>query len=896
MITVDCGITSINEVIYAKSIGMRVIVTDHHEPQETLPPADAVVNPKRWDDEYPFKGLAGCGVSFKVLTAVASRIDKNYSTYKFIDLVSIGTIADIVPLLSENRYFVKTGLEKIKNNPMKGVEALLKELKIVPQEVKSHVIAYKVAPKINAAGRMADAFTAFKLLTSENDEEIHSNVSSVIKLNSKRQSKEKEIYLFALSMLDVNPNLKEDNVIVLAGDNWHLGVLGIVASKLSSQFNKPVLMISKEDDFGKGSARSPQGINLMELFRIASSKKNAFREFGGHELAAGFTIDSENIDELRISVNEAYKELYGDVVPVSEMSIDMEIDSIWGSFFEDIMALEPFGYKNPEPVFLMKKVKIENIKFFGNAVESFAGKMKNRKDMIMDIIGYGMAPKFQDLRYNNPVSLDIDIIGNFREENSFNLRHKFLKFYLKDLKIIDNKYADINNDSLEPNPVVNDEINKINKIEVIKNNFQTPKTGMFLPGRIKYATILAKITDSISKNRKVIIVGSSHILLKHTYDIISSYLSPTIMYYVKKTRVSVKSIQNEKVIFITVPALIHNLKIFNYEKFDYIIDEPYYSIAHPAIKSVKEYSEFRKFIALKNSSVMAIGNILHDTVKEFLKRSGYKILISNANQMNFEVVRENKKLSEILSEYFKLYQKRVIVINDRKKQEILAKMLVKKFNIPEDSIKIYNNDFDFSKKLYTRENTKKSNHSVFITSYSNNGIIFDSKIDPNVFILLDPPKNRLEMIDLFSTWNPKKNVLNIVLAYDSKFKARMLYELSKNYPSSNLLKQTYDFIKNGNDIKEKDITDELFKGDFELSRIALDCLLEAGIIHFNSNFLEIIDDFDLKSIHNGVKVKESILDTWLIKENIDFFTDIEIKKFMDLLKNNLTEMNIRIRK
>ncbi|HOO76140.1 MAG TPA: DHHA1 domain-containing protein, partial [Tepiditoga sp.] len=437
--------------------------------------------------------------------------------YKFIDLVSIGTIADIVPLLSENRYFVKTGLEKIKNNPMKGVEALLKELKIVPQEVKSHVIAYKVAPKINAAGRMADAFTAFKLLTSENDEEIHSNVSSVIKLNSKRQSKEKEIYLFALSMLDVNPNLKEDNVIVLAGDNWHLGVLGIVASKLSSQFNKPVLMISKEDDFGKGSARSPQGINLMELFRIASSKKNAFREFGGHELAAGFTIDSENIDELRISVNEAYKELYGDVVPVSEMSIDMEIDSIWGSFFEDIMALEPFGYKNPEPVFLMKKVKIENIKFFGNAVESFAGKMKNRKDMIMDIIGYGMAPKFQDLRYNNPVSLDIDIIGNFREENSFNLRHKFLKFYLKDLKIIDNKYADINNDSLEPNPVVNDEINKINKIEVIKNNFQTPKTGMFLPGRIKYATILAKITDSISKNRKVIIVGSSHILLKHTY-------------------------------------------------------------------------------------------------------------------------------------------------------------------------------------------------------------------------------------------------------------------------------------------------------------------------------------------------------------------------------------------
>ena len=244
---------------------MRVIVTDHHIPKDELPNADAILNPKRNDCKYPFKDLAGVGVTFKLLQALFETFDKSLDPFEYIDLVAVGTIADIVSILSENRYFVIRGIEKLKTNPTKGLAYLLNELKIVESEIDSRTIAYKVAPKINAAGRMANAYAAFKLLTLDDEEKINKAVSDLLKLNSKRQSTEREIYLYALSLLDLHPEYKDDDVLVLSGENWHLGVLGIVASKLSSQLNKPVLMISKSKDICKGSGRSPQGIDLMEL-------------------------------------------------------------------------------------------------------------------------------------------------------------------------------------------------------------------------------------------------------------------------------------------------------------------------------------------------------------------------------------------------------------------------------------------------------------------------------------------------------------------------------------------------------------------------------------------------------------------------------------------------------
>ena len=889
IITVDCGITSVEEIKYAKELGMKVVVTDHHEQKEILPPADATINPKRKDGDYPFQGLAGVGVAFKFLLALTDYLKSDFDPYTLIDLVAIGTIADIVPLLSENRYFVKRGVEKLKTNPTKGIAALLKQLRIVPSEIKSHVIAYKVAPKINAAGRMADAFTAFKLLTSENKEEIDKNVSALIRLNSKRQTKEKEIYLFALSLMDVNPEYKKDKVIVLHGENWHLGVLGIVASKLSSQFNKPVLMVSEEGEYGKGSARSLQGISLMNIFKKSSEEK-IFDEFGGHELAAGFSLSNENIDKLRGSINNSYQKIYGDTIPVNEITIDMEIDKIWPSFFDEIAKLEPYGYKNPEPVFLMKNVRADNLKFFGNAVESFAGKMRNKKDFIMDIIGYGLAPKLKDIRYNNPSSVYIDIVGNFREENSYNLKHKFLKFYLKDLELINNDSFSKNSENLDTNTLLKEELYKISKMEVIERNLNSRKIAMFLPSKLKYAAILKKTLDSLNQDKKVIIISSSHMIMRHTYKILTSYISPNNIYYNKKSRLNSNTINKEKIIMLTVPAFFHNAKLFNSDKFEIIIDEPYYSIAHNSIKNVNEYKEFRKYIVYKKNNISIFGTLFHTSLKEFFKRAGFKTLVSNVNVSNYEIIKEKKNLMLVLKEYLKESKHKVIVLNEKKKQDILSNILKEKFGFINDGIKLFNHSMDFSSKLMTRENIKKNSSNVLITSYSNNGLPLENQNKNPIFILLDLPKSRLELIDLFSSWSSKKGALDIVLGYDEKFKARLLYDYSRFYPSSNILKQTYDFIKNNDVKKESELIDKFFKGDQEFAKIVIDELFDSGLLINNSNELEIIENFNLKSLHKTVRNKESIIDNWLIKETIHFYENVDTKAFMDMLKNDITNV------
>ncbi len=889
IVTVDCGTSSIQEIDYAKSLGMKIVVTDHHETQENLPNADAIINPKRKDSEYPFRGLAGVGVAFKFLMALSSKFKNvNFDPYKYIDLVAIGTIADIVPLLSENRYFVKKGLEKLKTSPLKGVEALLRELKITPCEIKSHVIAYKVAPKINAAGRMADAETAFKLLISQDSQEISKNVSALIKLNTKRQSKEKEIYLYALSMIDINPEFENDKVLVLSGENWHLGVLGIVASKLSAQFNKPVLMISKEPPFGKGSARSPQGLNLIEIFKNAP-QENLFNEFGGHELAAGFSLNVDNIESLRNEVNQSYNTLYGEKIPISEVFVDMEIDKIWAGFFDDIEKLEPFGYKNHEPVFLMNKVKVENMKFFGNAIESFAGKIRNKKDFILDIIGYGLASNLKDLRFNNPQSVNLNIVGNFRQENSYNMKYKFLRFYLKDAELLETEHLNEDLNHFDSNPLLKEEISKISKIEVINSNLNNDKISMFLPVKIKIATMLKKITNILSENKKIVIVSSSHMTLEHTYNSLCNYLPSSKMYYNFKSRINNRILTNEQILFVTVPAFFHNLKNFSSDKFFIIVDEPYYSMLHPAITNVPEYSEFRKYIVYKKTNIIILGTIFHCTLKEYLKRAGFKILVSNVSVSNYEVIKEDKKLFSLLEEYLKEPSSKIIAINDKKKQEILSKMFFEKFNLMKDNIKTYHNAFELSKKLIARESLKKSSIPILITSYSNNGIGMEMNGSKPLFILLDIPKTRLELLDLVSSWASTKNKIKFVLAYDEKFKTRLSYEFSRIYPSQNILKQTYDYIKNNPNLKEHEIVLTLFKGDSEFAKIVLDELIDSGMIVNNSNIFEILEPFDLNLIHKSVKFKESIIDKWILKESIDFFKNLDTKNFMELFKTDLSE-------
>jgi single-stranded-DNA-specific exonuclease len=247
----------------------------------------------------------------------------------------------------------------------------------------------------------------------------------------------------------------------------------------------------------------------------------------------------------------------------------------------------------------------------------------------------------------------------------------------------------------------------------------------------------------------------------------------------------------------------------------------------------------------------------------------------------------------VLKEYLKESKQKVIVLNDKKKQDILSNILKEKFGFINDGIKQFNHTMDFSSKLMTRENIKKYPSNILITSYSNNGLPLENQNKNPIFILLDLPKSRLELIDLFSSWSSKKGPLDIVLGYDDKFKARLLYDYSRFYPSSNILKQTYDFIKDKNIKKESELIDQLFKGDQNFEKIVIDVLLDSGLLIKDSNKLEIIEDFNLKSLHKTVRNKESVIDNSLIKETIDFYKNVDTKAFMEMLKNDITNAKNR---
>jgi single-stranded-DNA-specific exonuclease len=881
IITVDCGTTSIQEIEYAKSLGMKVIVTDHHLPQENLPKADAILNPKREDDKYPFKDLAGVGVTFKLLQALYKSYDNSLDPFEYIDLVAVGTIADIVSITSENRYLVKIGLNKLKTNPTKGLKYLLDELKIVDSEINSRAITFKIAPKINAAGRMSDAHAAFKLLTEKDEEKLKKAVSELLRLNSKRQSTEKEIYLYSLSLLDLYPEYKKDPVLVLSGEDWHMGVLGIVASKLSNQFNKPVLMISKNQEMGKGSGRSPQGIDLMELL-LKVSERGIFEEFGGHKFAAGFSLLSKNIETLRKEINTAYKELYGDKRLTSQIDVDMEIEGIWETMFEDINRLEPFGYGNQEPVFLIRNAKLENISFFRNGSQSFSGTL-NKDSLIIDVLGYDLGYKLSELTENNKKDLFTDLVGTFRIENSYNLKNSYVKFYLQDLKVNERIKQEENAKWNFASNILQDELNKIMNVEILNDNLSRSKVAMFLPSKIKNDSLLKKIQLSLKKDQKLIIVSATNSLLEHIYKIINTYFPENLLYFSNQYTLTPEHISDCRVIFVTVPKFIKNRELLDSMQAEIIIDEPFYSLFHPVVRKVPEYQQFRKY-ALQKPQISIFSSIYSEELKEILKRAGFKILISFSNN-NFEVVREKNNILGLLKDYSNERNGKVLVLNDYERQKSLVRLLDEKLQVDENNIKLFNHSMSFREKLISREKFKNEKANFYITSFSNNGIAFEVKQFSPILIIVDVPKTDIELLDLVSTWMKKTQRTTIILAYNNRFKVKLLYEYSRKYPSFKVLKLVYDFIADGH-YKVEEIEDSLLKGDKSLSETVLNVMEDAKLIKVNEEEVEILDNFNLKGLRESSNFKENILDNWILKNSINFYENLDTRELIEFLKGN----------
>ena len=352
LITVDCGITGVEEVDFANSLGMDVVITDHHECKETLPRAVAVVDPHRPDCGYPFKHLAGCGVALKLALALGGPDREEALFSRYCTLAAIGTVADVMQMSGENRTIVSRGLAAIEHSDFIGLHALLKEAGLAGREITSVQIGFVLAPRINAAGRMGAADKAAELLLCTDPAEAERMARELCALNRERQNVEQTIYSQAEEMIAHMPE-RERSALVLESSRWHQGVVGIVASRLSEKYSRPSFMIHLNGSTGKGSCRSWGGFNL---FAALENCKDLLLGFGGHELAAGFTIEEANIPAFRQRMNDYARSFRGGAAPVSVLDVDVAIthpSAVTLEELEALSALEPYGSGNARPVFCL---------------------------------------------------------------------------------------------------------------------------------------------------------------------------------------------------------------------------------------------------------------------------------------------------------------------------------------------------------------------------------------------------------------------------------------------------------------------------------------------------------------------------------------------------------------
>ncbi len=390
IITVDTGITAGEEVEFAKKMGADVIITDHHECKDIVPDATAVINPKRTDCTYPFKELAGVGVAFKLICALAGG-DAMDILDEYSDIVALGTIADVVSLTGENRIIAGIGLEKLKENPNLGLSEVIKTIGTNPKWNSSAVVSYSIAPRINAAGRMSSAMTAVNLLLTKDREEAMELANELDRENKDRQNQESVIFREAVELLQ-DEKYADKKVLILAKRGWHHGIIGVVASRICDKFQKSCILISIEDDKCKSSGRSMGGINLFEGL---SGCADILENFGGHAYAAGFSIKEENIEELDRRLNEYAKS----VLPARisrEVLIDarVEIGEVTLSTVKETEILGPYGVGNKMPSIALEKVKIYDIRTLSEG--KHCRLLIEKNDKKLEVIAFGRSKIAED--------------------------------------------------------------------------------------------------------------------------------------------------------------------------------------------------------------------------------------------------------------------------------------------------------------------------------------------------------------------------------------------------------------------------------------------------------------------------------------------------------------------
>ncbi len=427
IVTVDCGITSITEVEYARSIGLDMIITDHHQAGEGIPNAVAVVNPKLPGSRYPFNELAGVGVAYKLAQGVSMELGLA-SDYldPYQDLVAVGTAADIVPLVDENRTFVRFGLERINNEPHVGIRALIETANLRFGKIDVGQIIYGLAPRINAVGRLGSAERAVELMITANSQRALHLASELEDENRTRKMIDTHTLEEAVAQVEDMFDPSSDRVIVAAQNDWHSGVIGIVASRLIERYYRPTVMISVEDCIGKGSARSIPGFDLYDALRECS---DLLTQFGGHTYAAGLTIDETKIPEFRRRFNEVASERLSkdDLIPKQKIDAALELSDITASLYDQLKQFAPFGPHNPRPVFVSYNVALAGYpRIVGNNHLKF---QLRRNGSTIDCIGFNLGEKINRI---DPIRPKNHIVYTI-EENEWNGRVS-IQLRLKDVK------------------------------------------------------------------------------------------------------------------------------------------------------------------------------------------------------------------------------------------------------------------------------------------------------------------------------------------------------------------------------------------------------------------------------------------------------------------------------
>lgn len=433
VITVDTGYNTMEDVKYARSLGMDVIVTDHHKTvKESFDDEILYLNPKL-SQNYKFKSLSGAGVAFKLAQGICIRLNLDMRLiYKYLDIVMIGTIADVVPMIDENRIIIKNGLKIIKNTKVKGLGYLLNYLRLNRKDVTTTDVSYYISPLINSLGRVGTSKVGADFFIKEDDFDLYNIIEDMKTLNKERRNLEKFIYDDAMKKIHrTGLDIREVPVLILSSPKWHSGVIGVVSSRLSLKFNKPVILIAFEGEYGKASCRSVANISI---FNLLADVKHLLVRYGGHDLAAGFVIHKNKLNDLKEYLINNTPKIENKLAVTKnndliEYDFDISIDEIDSEIFKFLEIMGPFGSQNPHVLFHSKGVKFKNIKTFGVDYRHFNSEIiRNGKKYIS--VGFDLAEKV-DLEEKNDINYDII----YYPEKVFFRDEEHIQIVLKDIAI-----------------------------------------------------------------------------------------------------------------------------------------------------------------------------------------------------------------------------------------------------------------------------------------------------------------------------------------------------------------------------------------------------------------------------------------------------------------------------